>query len=146
MTHPAEAALAEHAPRPFGDPYYIPWWAKGEYAARNGTKFALPDGTTIASGRIVTRGSGSASRPAPVHQPQPVVQNARETPRRVYELPPKPTRSPDRAQALWSECNGRTERRALLQRLGLDPAILDDAPNAGVATMRALNAIRKVLK
>jgi len=40
------------------------------------------------------------------------------------------------------ECDGRAARVALCKRWKINPAILD-APNAGVATMRLLNALRK---
>jgi hypothetical protein len=39
-------------------------------------------------------------------------------------------------------CEGRAARVALCRRYKIDPTILD-APNAGVATMRLLNALRK---
>lgn len=143
--HPADAALTEHCPRPAGDPYYVPWWAKGEYARKNGTKYTLPDGTTIAAGQIVTRGHGRAIEPVRVYQPRATSPSATETPRVAPTIPRKAPKEPDAAQLLVAECNGRSERAALCKRYGIDPAILD-APNPGVATMRLLNALRKVLK
>ena len=145
MAHPADPALAEHNPRPAGDPYYIPWWAKGEYARKNGTKYALPDGTTIAGGQIVTRGHGRRLEPQRVYQPRPGIESATETPRSAPAIPRKAPREPDAAQLLVAECNGKGERAALCRRHGIDPAILD-APNPGVATMRLLNALRRVLR
>lgn len=129
-------ALEEHNPRPAGDPEYVPWWAKGEYAKKNGTKFTTESGVVIASGEVI----GRASITPRVHQPQPTAPSATETPRK----PPRVPREPDAAQRLVAECNGGAEKIALCKRYGLDPAIMD-APNAGVATMRLLNALRRVL-
>jgi len=130
------APLLEHAPRPAGDPEYVPWWAKGEYAKKNGTKYTTESGVVIAAGEVI----GRASSTPRVHQPQPTVSSATETPRKPERIP----REPDKAQLLVAECNGGVEKIALCKRYGLDPTILD-APNAGVATMRLLNALRKVL-
>lgn len=131
------AALDEHAPRPSGDPDYVPWWAKGEYAKKNGTQYTTESGVVIAAGQVV----GTASKTDRVLAPQPAPSSATETPPR----PPRVPREPDAAQRLVAECAGKAERVALCKRHGLDPAILD-APNAGVATMRLLNALRKVLR
>lgn len=144
MTHPADVALTEHCPRPVGDPWYAPWWAKGEYARKNGTRWDFPDGTTVHGGQIVTRGHGRASTPVPVYQPHPAPASATETPRRAAPTPLKAPREMDAAARMVAECNGRSEKEALARRHGIDPAILD-APNAGVATMRLLNALRRVL-
>ena len=59
-------------------------------------------------------------------------------------VPYAPGAITDTAARLVAECNGRSEKEALARRHGIDPAILD-APNAGVATMRLLNALRRVL-
>lgn len=130
------APLLEHAPRPPGDPDYVPWWAKGEYARKNGTKYTTESGVVIASGEVI----GRASIVPRVLTPQPTVSSATETPRKPARIP----REPDAAQRLLAECAGGAEKIALCKRYGLDPAILD-APNAGVATMRLLNALRRVL-
>lgn len=133
------AALDEHNPRPAGDPDYVPWWAKGEYAKKNGTKYTTESGVVIESGWATGRVPMHLRRD-PVPTPQPAPASATETPRRPARVP----REPDAAQRLVAECNGGAEKIALCKKYGLDPAILD-APNAGVATMRLLNALRKVL-
>lgn len=133
------APLTEHSPRPSGDPDYVPYWAKGEYARANGTSYTTESGVTIVGGKATGR-LPVAPRPAPVLTPQPAAPSAPETPRKPTRVP----REPDAAQRLVAECNGGAEKIALCKRYGLDPAILD-APNAGVATMRLLNALRKVL-
>lgn len=134
------AALDEHAPRPAGDPDYVPWWAKGEYARKNGTKYTTESGVVIESGWATGRVPMHLRR-EPVPAPQPAPASATETPRKPARVP----REPDAAQRLVAECNGGAEKIALCKKYGLDPAILD-APNAGVATMRLLNALRKVLQ
>lgn len=130
------APLLEHAPRPAGDPEYVPWWAKGEYARKNGTKYTTESGVVIAAGEVI----GRASKAERVLTPPPTISSATETPRKPARIP----REPDRAQQLVAECNGKAEKIALCKKYGLDPTILD-APNAGVATMRLLNALRKVI-
>lgn len=135
-----DAVLLEHAPRGTADPLYVPWWAKGEYAAKNGTKYRLADGTSIVGGKIVVRGHGDFSRastPAQVLTPRPSARGATQTPRRA----PK---APDEAQRILAEHRSPLERLALCKRYSLDPAILE-GPNAGVVSMRILNAIRRVL-
>ena len=132
-------ALEEHAPRPAGDPDYVPWWAKGEYAKKNGTKYTTESGVVIESGWATGRVPMHLRR-EPVLTPPPAPASATETPRKPARVP----REPDAAQRLVAECAGRSERVALCKKHGIDPAILD-APNAGVATMRLLNALRKVL-
>lgn len=131
--------LTEHCPRPPGDPDYVPWWAKGEYAHRNGTKYTTESGVVIEAGFASGRVPKHLQR-EPVSQPHPTPASATETPRKASRVP----REPDAAQRLVAECAGKVERAALCKRHGIDPAILD-APNAGVATMRLLNALRKVL-
>lgn len=134
------AALDEHAPRPTGDPDYVPWWAKGEYAKKNGTKYTTESGVVIEAGWATGRVPMHLRR-EPVPTPRPTPASATETPRKPARTP----REPDRAQRLVAECAGKSERVALCKQHGIDPKILD-APNAGVATMRLLNALRKVLK
>jgi hypothetical protein len=133
------AALQEHAPRPAGDPDYVPWWAKGEYAKKNGTKYTTESGVVIESGWATGRVPMHLRRD-PVLTPQPTPTSATETPRKPARTP----REPDAAQQLVAECAGRSERVGLCKQYGIDPAILD-APNNGVATMRLLNALRKAL-
>lgn len=65
-----------------------------------------------------------------------------ETPRKAEETPSRVVGTPDRARRLVLECDGRAARVALCKRYKINPAILD-APNAGVATMRLLNALRR---
>jgi hypothetical protein len=134
------APLTEHSPRPSGDPDYVPYWAKGEYARTRGTSYTTESGVTIVGGRATGR-LPVAPRPAPVLTPQPAATSATEAPRKAPATP----REPDRAQRLLAECPWKSERVGLCKQYGIDPAILD-APNNGVATMRLLNALRKVLK
>ena len=75
---------------------------------------------------------------------QPGIESAPETPREPRATPPRAEAAPDRARQLVQECDGRAARVALCKRWKINPAILD-APNAGVATMRLLNALRKIL-
>ena len=134
------APLYEHNPRPVGDPDEVPWWAKGEYARKHRTKYTTESGVVIEAGEVVGR-LPKASKCEPVLEPHPTPASATETPRKAPRVP----REPDTAQRLVAECAGRSERVALCKRHGIDPAILD-APNAGVATMRLLNALRRILK
>ena len=134
------APLIEHVPRPVGDPDYTPWWAKGEYARMNATKYTTESGVVIEAG-FVTGRVPSHLRAAPVPEPRPTAPSATEAPRK----PPRVPREVDAAQRLVAECAGKAERAALCKRHGIDPAILD-APNAGVATMRLLNALRRALR
>ncbi len=134
------APLMEHHPRPPGDPDYVPWWARGEYAARMVTKYCTESGVIVEAG-FVTGRIPSHMRREPVPEPQPTPASATEVPRKAPRVP----REPDAAQRLVAECAGKSERVALCKRHGLDPAMLD-APNPGVATMRLLNALRRVLR
>jgi hypothetical protein len=134
------APLTEHSPRPSGDPDYVPYWAKGEYARANGTSYTTESGVTIVGGRATGR-LPVAARPAPVLTPQPRAANVPETPRKASATP----REPDLAQRLVAKCPFPVLRVALCNEYGINPAILD-APNNGVATMRLLNALRKALK
>lgn len=134
------APLTEHNPRPVGDPDYVPWWAKGEYARKNGTKYTTESGVTIVAG-VATGRLPVAPRVAPVPKAQPATTSGTETPRKAPKVP----REPDAAQRLVAECPWKSERVGLCKQYGIDPAILD-APNNGVATMRLLSALRKVLR
>lgn len=144
-----EQVLAEHRPRSGDDPLYIPWWAKGEYAARVGTKWAMPDGTKIEGGQVVRRGSGafpSASKAEELYQPRPLAASARETRERGKTTPSRAKRAPDRVDELLQEHRTLDARTVLCIQHGIDPAILRDAPNPGVASMRLANALRKALQ
>jgi hypothetical protein len=132
--------LLEHHPRPAGDPDYVPWWAKGEYAARLVTKYATESGVIVEAGFVTGRVPRHA-RVESVPEPRAAAPSATETPRKAPRVP----REPDAAQRAVAECNGKSERVALCKKHGIDPAILD-APNAGVATMRLLNALRKAMR
>ena len=132
--------LAEHNPRSPDDPLYVPWWAKGEYAAKNGTKWLMSDGTSIVGGKIITRGNGDFSGPAAANEvPGSLLRAASAT-----KAPRKAPKAPDAAQLLLAQYKTRSERERLCQLHGLDPAMLD-GPNPGVVSMRLLNALRKVL-
>jgi hypothetical protein len=144
-----EMVLAEHTPRPGDDPLYIPWWSKGEYARAHGTKWAMPDGTQIVGGQVVVRGSGafpSASKVGPLSKPQPQVQKRSETPTRASPTPSRGKRPLDRVDELLQEHRTLDARTVLCVQHGINPAILRDAPNPGVASMRLANALRKVLQ
>jgi len=147
-----DQVLAEHNPRGTDDPLYLPWWAKGEYARKNGTKYRLSDGSCIDAGRIVSRGTGSLRKPleiARVPTPQPRVQKASETPLRAFQTPSKPPRAPREldAVALLLAANRTPESRLALCALwSIDPTILTNAPNPGVASMRLANALRAKLR
>jgi hypothetical protein len=116
---------------------YIPWWAKGEYARKNGTTFRMRDGTTIVGGKIHVRGSGDFT-------PPPGVMWTGEVPP-PDPRPAKVRKAPDAAQQLLAQHPTRDLRANLCDRFQLPHTILD-GPNAGVVSMRLLNAIRKALK
>lgn len=139
------APLTEHFPRPSGDPDYVPYWAKGEYARANGTSYTTESGVTIVGGRATGR-LPVASRPAPVLTPQPSPASVPETLRKASATPPKPTRTPDLVAQLLAVHKTREARLGLCAKYGVDPAIFTNAPNPGVAAMRLANALRtKVL-
>lgn len=123
-------AHTEHAPRPAGDPDYVPYWAKGEYARRGGYSFTTESGYTLREGSVVGR-TTPAPRPAPAPAPR--------------ALPPVPraARALDAVQSLLAIHRTREERLALCARFGVDPTIFTDAPNPGVAAMRLANALRR---
>jgi hypothetical protein len=140
------APLTEHAPRPAGDPDYVPYWAKGEYARRNGTSYTTESGVTIVHG-LATGRLPVASRPAPLSKLQPAPASVRETPRKAPATPPKPARTPDLVAQLLALHKTREARLGLCAKYGVDPAIFTGAPNPGVAAMRLANALRaKVLQ
>ena len=135
------APLTEHNPRPVGDPDFVPWWAMGAYARKHCTKYTTESGVTIVGGKATGR-LLVEPRPAPVLTPQPRAASGTETPRKAPATP----REPDLAQQLVAQCPFPVLRVALCNEYGIDPAILLDAPNNGVATMRLLNALRKALR
>lgn len=147
-----DQVLAEHAPRGTDDPLYLPWWAKGEYARKNRTKYQLSDGTAIDAGRVVSRGTGSLRKPseiARVPTPQPRAPKASETPLRAFRTPSKPTRTPrelDYVARLLAANQTPESRLALCALWSIDPTILTNAPNPGVASMRLANALRAKLR
>ncbi len=135
------APLTEHSPRPSGDPDYVPYWAKGEYARTRGTSYTTESGVTIVGGRATGR-LPVASRPAPVLTPRPRAASVPETPRKAPATPPKPTRTPDLVAQLLAVHKTREARLGLCAKYGVDPAIFTGAPNPGVAAMRLANALR----
>ena len=135
------APLTEHSPRPVADPDYVPWWAKGEYARANGTKYATESGVVIVGGKATGR-LPVAPRPAPVPKAQPATTSGTETPRKAPVTPPKPARTPDLVAQLLAVHKTREARLELCAKYGVDPAIFTNAPNPGVAAMRLANALR----
>ena len=53
--HPAEIALNELNPRPAGDPYYVPWWAKPPHGVKMNTSYTTKSGVTVSGGRVTGR-------------------------------------------------------------------------------------------
>jgi len=129
----------EHSPRPSGDCNYVPWWAKGEYARKNGTKYTTESGVVLIAG-VATGRLPVAPKPAPVLTPQPRVQSATETPRKASATPARPT--PDPVAQLLAVHRTRDARLALCEQYGVNPSIFTGAPNPGVAAMRLANALR----
>ncbi|MFM2095239.1 MAG: hypothetical protein RIS70_2363 [Planctomycetota bacterium] len=145
MTHPIHAVLTEHSPRPAGDPLYVPYWAKGDYARRLGTRYTTEEGSVIEAGRVVKEGLGKASEGRSVCISRGTQENATETPRKASETRSRQARSLDLASTLVKSCASPDEKCALAIRHGIDPAAVKTAPNPGVASMRLVNALRKVL-
>lgn len=150
MAHPIHAVMVEHAPRGTDDPCYVPWWAKGEYARKNGTKYKTEEGSTVDAGRVVTEGHGRRSEPAPVSKYHPAPEKATETPRKASETPSRaprtlPATTDDQAAELVATYRDRKGREFLCKKYGIDPGILD-APNPGIQSMRLRNALRRVIK
>lgn len=141
------APLTEHAPRPAGDPDYVPYWAKGEYARTNRTKYTTESGVTIVAGEV-TEGSRSASKGEELPRYRPSPSSATETPRRGSGGHPKPVktpRAPDLVDQLLQTHKTLDARTVLCNAYGIDPAILTTAPNPGVASMRLANALRRAI-
>lgn len=150
--HPIHAVMAEHNPRGTNDPCYVPWWAKGEYAKRNGTRYTTAEGSVIERGRVIKEGYGRHPEPASVSEYHRDPPSASETPRKGSEthqkaprtLPATPPAADDLAAELVSTYKTRDGRLQLCEKYGIDPGILD-APNAGIQSMRLRNAIRRAI-
>jgi len=136
VKHPIHAALAEHAPRAGDDPLYVPWWAKDPKAEFS---WSLTDGTLIRAGKVVREGTGKFTErpPAPVRAETVEV-------RIRARIDHERSKSGDAVLELVRANPRREQRGALCEKYGVDPAILDGAPNPGVATMRLVNALRRV--
>lgn len=139
------APLTQHTPRPAGDPDYVPWWAKGEYAKKNGTKYSTESGVIIEAGFATGRVPMHLRRD-PVPAPPPIPANARETPRKAPVTPVKPFHELDTAARLLATYRTRDARLSLCGQYGVDPALYTSAPNPGVAAMRLANALRRILR
>lgn len=139
------APLNEHAPRPAGDPDYVPWWAKGSYARANGTKYTTESGVVVVAGEAQERRS-VAPRAAPVPTYPPHAEKRSETPRKASEIYRKTPRTLDLVQELLQIHRTLDARTVLCKQYGIDPAIMTGAPNPGVASMRLANALRRVIK
>lgn len=138
--HPIHRVMSEHAPRGSDDPCYVPWWAKGGYARRNGTKYTTEEGSTVEAGRVVTEGHGRRSEGERLPEYRPQAQNATEGRGKATARVP---RAPDEVRQMLQDNPSRQQRVALCHKWGIDPGLLDNAPNAGVATMRLANALRR---
>jgi hypothetical protein len=138
MTHPIHAALAEHAPRAGDDPLYVPFWAKDP---KTDFSWSLTDGTLIRAGKVVREGTGKFTEraPAPV---RPETVEVRIRARLDHER--TKAKASDVVLELVRAHPNRGQREALCEKYGIDPAILNGAPNPGVATMRLVNALRRV--
>lgn len=153
MRHPIHDVMTEHNPRGTDDPCYVPWWAKGEYAKKNGTKYVTEEGSVIESGRVVVEGHGRRPERPPVSKYPETPESASETPRKASEgyqktprtLPPTPAAADDLAAELVSTYRTREARVKLCAKYGIDPGILD-APNAGIQSMRLRNALRRAIR
>ena len=121
-------AHTEPAPRPAGDPDYVPYWARGEYARKNGYSYTTESGHTLREGTVVGH-----------REPAPRTVQAE----RALPPVPKAARPPDAVQSLLAIHRTREERLALCAKFGVDPAIFTGAPNPGGAAMRLANALRR---
>jgi hypothetical protein len=138
VKHPIHAALAEHAPRAASDPLYVPFWAKDP---KGDFSWALSDGTLIRAGRVVREGTGEFRERLPT---PPRAETVEVRVRARLDHDRKSAKSTDVVLELVRANPHRDQRVALCRQHGIDPAILDGAPNAGVATMRLVNALRRV--
>lgn len=145
--HPVYAALEAHAPRPAGDPWYIPYWARGEWARTHGSRFVLHDGTEIVAGRVTKEGHGRPPEARQLGTYRDEGGRGTEVPAVQPEGPARQAGRPaavatDPVAALVGACKTPQDRVRLCKMHGIDPAILD-APNPGVASMRLRNALRR---
>jgi hypothetical protein len=121
-------AHTDHTPRPAGDPDYVPYWAKGEFARKGGYSYTTESGYSLRNGELVGRTAPAPRAALPVRELPPV---------------PKAARPLDTVQSLLAIFKTREERLALCAKYGVDPAIFTGAPNPGVAAMRLANALRR---
>lgn len=135
-------AHREHTPRPAGDPDYVPYWAKGEFARTRGTKYVTESGVTIVAGEVTEGRRRRVEVPA-VSRPLPEVENARKTPSVAPEGYRKQEKTLDLVGQLLQQHRTLDARTVLCKAYGIDPAILTTAPNPGVASMRLANALRR---
>jgi len=136
----AFTAHTEHAPRPAGDPDYTPYWARGEFARKNGYSYTTESGYTIRAGEVAEHREPAPRAPQTEHR-----EPAPRTVQAVRALPPVPkaARALDAVQSLLIIHKTREERLVLCAKYGVDPAIFTGAPNPGVAAMRLANALRR---
>lgn len=147
-----QAALAEHNPRPVGDPHYVPYWAKGAYARAHGTSYTLEDGSVVRGGEIAHMGTGasrSASSAAELLKYRAGVERSSEVPSvrpaTLSRSERPPAKEPDAVAKLLQEHRTPEQRRALCERHGIDWTTVTSAPNPGVGSMRLANALRRAL-
>ena len=126
MTSSTFPPLDDHFPAPAGDPNYVPWWARGEYARRNGTSYTTESGVSIANGTVVGERPKRAVEAVPVPTPPPVPAKRSEAPRKPV------TPQLDVARL-----------RSMAANYGLRDDVWKESPNMGVAVMRLKNAARK---
>ena len=148
-----ELAVDEHAPRTVGDPFYVPWWAKIRQLDGEAKTYRAWDGTEIRGGKIVTRGSSFRGFEAVMHTKPEVAptEMAPPSPPEVLPLHSKPrvkANVPDWASDALREAGKCPDARSrLCAQYGIDyAALIEGAPNAGVATMRVVNALRRSSK
>lgn len=110
-----EVQAALDVPNPIAGPDYVPWWAQGEYARKNGTSYTTESGITVKDGMITGRPQIAKERIERKAEPKPGVDIPDLT------LP------------------------ELCDKYNLSHDLYKTAPNGGVASMRVRNAIRKLL-
>jgi len=120
--------LDDHFPAPAGDPNYVPWWAKGEYARHNGTSYTTESGVSIANGVMVGERPEKVAEAAPVPTPSPTPMKRSETPRKSTTTTPQ---------------LDTVRLRSMAAGYGLRDDVWKESPNMGVAVMRLKNAARK---
>lgn len=128
MTSRVFPPLDDHFPAPAGDPNYVPWWAKGEYARRNATSYTTESGVSVSNGAVVGKRLEDTPDATTVPEPQPTTAKRTGTPK-------KATSAPSKLDA------GRLH--SLAKSFGLRDDIWKESPNMGVAVMRIRNAARR---